>query len=125
MTAGQTTSSIGATLLPGGLGAISGTVTGPSSVPVGGECVTALNVSATLGPLFSGGSPEVVATQADGSYTLGFLLPGTYKVRFDTGCGGSKFRTQWCDNAATASAATTVTVSANATTTGINAVLQH
>jgi hypothetical protein len=126
VTVGATTSGIDATLPPGGLGAISGTVvTGPSKTPVSGECVTALNVTTTLGPLFSGGPPEVVPTQADGSYTLGFMLPGTYKVRFDTGCGASNFRTQWWDNATTETAATTVTVSPDATTKDIDAALQH
>ncbi len=124
VTQGSTTSGIDASLLPGGLGAISGTVTGPSSAPVAGECVTAFNISAALSPLFNGGLPEIAVTQADGSYSLGYLLPGTYKVEFSTGCGASKFGTQWWDDASTESAATTITVSGNATTTGINAGLQ-
>jgi hypothetical protein len=124
VTAGATTSGINATLLPGGLGAISGTVTGPSSAPVGRECVTAFNVSATLGTPFSVGPPEIAVTHPDGTYTLRYMLPGTYQVRFDVGCGGPKFSTQWWDDAATQPAATIITVSANTTTTGINASLQ-
>jgi hypothetical protein len=63
-------------------------------------------------------------TAADGTYTLVDLPPGHYKVQFSTGCGDSGFATQWWNNAPSAQTATSISVSAAATVTGINAALQ-
>lgn len=82
-------------------------------------------VSPTPDPLFGDTLHHAVAqTAADGSYTLVGLLPGQYKVEFSTGCGDSGFQTQWWNDAASAAAATTITVSADATVQHIDATLQ-
>ena len=106
-------------------GGISGTVTNASHAPVAGECVTAVPVNPTPDPLSGATLGNVIAvTAADGTYTLVDLPPGHYKVQFSTGCGDSGFATQWWNNAPSAQTATSISVSAAATVTGINAALQ-
>ena len=107
-------------------GGISGTVTDASDAPVAGECVTAVPVNPVPDPLLSQALDNVIAvTAADGAYALVDLPPGSYKVQFSTGCGDSGFATQWWDNATSAQTATSISVSAATTDTGINAALQH
>ena len=124
VSAGADTSGIGARLaLDGG---ISGTVTDSAHTPVAGECVTASPVGATPDPLFGETlHPVIGVSGSDGSYSLVDLPPGKYTVEFSTGCGDSGFITQWWNDAASASSASVVTVSATATVTGIDATLQH
>jgi protocatechuate 3,4-dioxygenase beta subunit len=107
-------------------GAISGTVTSHHHGPVAGECVTATPASAAPDPV-SGAAvqPVIGVTAADGSYSLVGLLPGKYTVEFSVGCGDTGFLTQWWHDSGAASGATVITVSANATVTGIDASLHH
>lgn len=107
-------------------GGISGTVTNASHAPVAGECVTAVPVNPTPDPLSGGTLGNVIAvTAADGTYALVDLPPGHYKVQFSTGCGDSGFATQWWNDAPSVQTATSISVEAAATVTGINAALQH
>ncbi|MGN6794589.1 MAG: hypothetical protein ACTHJW_19565, partial [Streptosporangiaceae bacterium] len=69
--------------------------------------------------------PEVAITTTSGSYTLLNVQPGTYKVKFSTGCGDTGFKTQWWQNASSRATATVVTVGAGVTVTGIDAALTH
>ncbi|HEX9034976.1 MAG TPA: carboxypeptidase-like regulatory domain-containing protein [Streptosporangiaceae bacterium] len=118
--AGADTGGIGATLASDG--GISGTVT--AHAPVAGECVTAYPVNATPDPVAGATlSPVIAVTAADGSYNLVDLLPGQYKVEFSVGCGDSGFADQWWRHARSEQTATVITVSANATVTGIDARL--
>ncbi len=117
---GATTSGIDATLQL--FGGITGTVTGPGHTPVPGECVTAV----AAGKDFAGTlPPEFAISSKTGSYSLVTLQPGTYKVKFTTGCGDSGFAKQWWQDAGSAPAPTVITVGAGATTTGIDAALTH
>ena len=118
---GGTTSGIDATLQP--FGGITGTVTsGAAHAPVAGECVLAV----PAGHGFAGTQPpEEAVTAKDGGYSLTEVQPGRYKVKFAVGCGDSGFRTQWWDAAASAAAATVITVGAGATGQGIDASLRH
>lgn len=124
VTAGRTTSHIGATLLPGGLGAISGHVARSGGRAVGGECVTAFPAR-TSDPTFGIVQTEIAVTSRSGGYSLLSLAPGRYKVRFDSGCGATGLATQWWKAANSAATATVITVTANATVTGIDAALRH
>jgi phage gp45-like len=121
--AGGKITGVGATL--GADGTISGTVTGGSRKPVAGECVTAVPVAPVPDPLFgSVPDPVVAVSQANGAYTLADLQPGKYLAEFSVGCGDSGFRTQWWHNSSSAEKATVITISANATVTGIDAALR-
>lgn len=118
------TDAISATLAPA-VG-ISGTVTGPSSTPVAGECVTAVPVDATADPLFGATQqPEIAVTTTNGSYSEIGLPPGQYKVEFSVGCGDAGFQTQWWDDAASAQTATVITVPTGPPVGGVNAALEH
>jgi hypothetical protein len=88
--------------------------------------VTAVPVNPTPDPLSGATLGNVIAvTAADGTYALVDLPPCHYKVQFSTGCGDSGFATQWWNNAPSMQTATSISVSAAATVTGINAALQH
>jgi hypothetical protein len=65
-------------------GAISGTAVGPGGSPVAGVCVTAVPVAAGPAPVAT-----AAVTGVEGSYVIGFLTPGTYRVRFASGCGAA------------------------------------
>jgi hypothetical protein len=124
VTSGGATSGINATL--GADGVISGTVTDQSHAAVAGECVTATPVSPVPDPLLGEvPNPVIGVTAADGTYALVGLLPGKYTVEFSVGCGDTGFRAQWWDDARSAAKATVITVSADATVTGINAALRQ
>jgi hypothetical protein len=124
VTPGCEVSNISATLASDG--AISGVVTAHPHARVAGECVTAVPVNPTPDPPSGDTLHDAIAvTAADGSYTLVGLLPGQYQVEFSTGCGDTGFRAQWWKDAISAASATTITVSADTTTTGINAKLRH
>jgi hypothetical protein len=116
VTVGNTTPSIDAALQ--GDGEITGTVSasGSPATPLSGACVTAF-------PLSANGSLPVVAVTSATGYTLADVLPGQYKVRFSSGCGATGYATQWYQGAALESAATTITVAANQTASGISATL--
>lgn len=124
VTSSDDTSKIDATL--GADGAISGTVTNHHHTPVAGECVTATPVDPVPDPAFDAVlHPVIGVTAADGTYTLVGLLPGKYTAEFSAGCGDTGFQTQWWHGSGSASGATVITVSANATVTGIDAKLGH
>jgi Carboxypeptidase regulatory-like domain len=118
--AGKTTPGIDAPLQP--FGQITGTVTGPTSAPVPGECVTAFPVGKGFARFYP---PDVAISTKTGGYSLLDLQPGKYKVKFSTGCGDSGFKTQWWKNAGSAAAATVIKVGAGALVTGIDAALKR
>ena len=121
VTAGNATADISAGLGEGGT--IRGTVTHQGQ-PVAGECITAVPVKPTPDPLLNQTlNPVVAVTTSSGSYSLVDLLPGQYDVKFSIGCGDSGFATQWWQHAASEQSATTISVSANGTVTGIDANL--
>lgn len=101
----------GAAVTPGGVtGAV--TVEG-SSAPVTACAVYLYRVSPTLPqPLFSGGP----TTDASGTYNVANLAPGTYKALLLPPFASGR-AWQWFNNAGTFAAATTITVSAGATST--------
>jgi len=102
VTAGATTSGIGATLVADG--AISGTVR-VSGAPVAGVCVIAYPVS-------GGQAPAIAETAVNGTYQISGLAPGSYTVEFTAGCGIASYTTQWYNAAASQGTATPVSVSA-------------
>ena len=103
-------------------GAIAGVVRGPGGKPVAGICAEAVPLAGSLG-LASLGVPTGVSLAAGGSYRIGDLQPGPYKVRFTDGCGATGYATRWYKNARTIQAAAIVKVSAATVTTGIDATL--
>ncbi len=124
VTAHAQTGGVDATLKENG--AISGLVTDDANAPVPGECVIAFPLSAMPDPFLGEvQQPEIAVTGNNGSYTLAGMQPGRYKVKFTAGCGDSGFRTQWWDGAASAAAATVITVGAGGTVQGIDATLPH
>ncbi|HEX7993544.1 MAG TPA: carboxypeptidase-like regulatory domain-containing protein [Streptosporangiaceae bacterium] len=121
VTAGNATTGINARLGEGGT--IRGAVAHQGQ-PVAGECVTAVPVNPTPDPLFNLTlNPVVAVTTSSGTYSLVDLLPGQYHVKFSIGCGDSGFATQWWQNVSSEQSATTISVSANGTVTGIDANL--
>jgi hypothetical protein len=114
--AARDTGGISATLQ--GDGGISGQVTAAATgAPLTGACVRAV-------PLAAGTAASFTAT-AGGHYTLTGLVPGRYKVEFRSGCGISGFATQWWHDAASAAAATAITVKPGTVTAGISGALKH
>jgi hypothetical protein len=108
VTADGTNRGIDALMAP--YGGVSGTVTDSAHVPLLGICVTAV-------PQAPGSISVTAATASDGSYTINDLTPGSYQVDFAAGCGATGYVTQRYSAA--------VTVAAGATTTGIDATMQH
>ncbi len=94
-----------------GFGAISGTVNGQGG-PLEGATVTAFP---------AGGGPEAghTTSHADGTYTIVPLPVGNYKVRFDA----PSYVTEFYDDAPDFASGDPVTVTAFATTPGIDATL--
>ncbi len=115
VTGGAVTSGIDANLALDG--SITGTVTGPGSLPLGGVCAAAFRAG--------GGKTPVIAVTARGRYALVELTPGQYRVEFSSGCGAAGYVTQWWRNAASAKTAAVVTVTAGSTVTGIGAALRR
>jgi hypothetical protein len=97
-------------------GQITGTVDGPGSQPLAGICVTAQ-------PVKAGTSPVLAVTTSTGSYSIGSLVPGSYRVKFSAGCGTTGYATQWFRDATSAAQATPVTVTPGEPTNGISAAL--
>jgi hypothetical protein len=120
VTAGKTTAGVSLGLHV--TGAIAGVVRGPGGRPVAGICAEAVPLSGGLGVIGLGVSVGVTVA-AGGSYRIGDLQPGPYKVRFTVGCGATGYATRWYKNARTSKSATVVKVSAATVTTGINAAL--
>ena len=116
VSAGATTSGISAMLAVAGH--ISGTVTNASAVGLAGIWVYACRPDGAGGwEQFAGDS-----TAADGSYDLGGLSTGSYRVEFRDWVGGA-YAAQYYNNKPTLDLANAVAVTAGATTSGINAML--
>jgi Carboxypeptidase regulatory-like domain len=99
-------------------GSITGTVSGGSpAAPVAGICAAAYAGASATAPT------AVAITGAGGTYEIGFLAPGSYIVKFSSGCGATGYATQWYDNAGSAAMAKPVSVSAGAETGSVNATL--
>jgi hypothetical protein len=111
--AGQTTGGINASLPADGT--ITGSVAGTGAAPLTGVCVSAVPVA--------GAEPTVYAVSGHGSYTLADLIPGRYRVEFQSGCGRSGLAAQWWDDAASSAAAKIVAVGAGATVSGVSALM--
>ena len=108
--AGQQVSNINATLDPGG-GSITGTVRGPSNVPVVGAAVQAREAA-------SGATVFTTLTATDGTYSILQLATGTYKLRVFSNAPG--FATEWYDGEPTQVVSDPVSVTAPNTTAGVD-----
>ena len=97
-------------------GAISGRVTNNSAAAVPGVNV---QLRDTGGNFING--INSATTQPDGTYTISGIPPGSYKLYFDGNSTG--YMSEWFDNAADQSTATTLVVSAGGSLTGRDAVL--
>jgi hypothetical protein len=117
ITAGRQTTGIGARLVADGT--VSGTVTTTGSAPLGGICVTAVPAKAD----FPGSKAVAGITTSAGTYSIGDLAPGTYKVRFSSGCGATGYASQWWQDANSESAAAVITMRPGEATSGIDATL--
>jgi hypothetical protein len=109
----QTTTGVDATLPLDGV--ISGVVRGPGGKPLTGIC-------ANVVPL-GGGFGTVVAVTAAGRYRAIDLVPGRYKVKFESGCGTAGYASRWYKNARTKRQATVIGVGAATVVTGISITL--
>ena len=116
VTEGGTTGAIDAQLDQAG--SLSGTVTGPAGQPVKDVAVTVLSQDSDS----RWGMANGTLTQADGTYVLGALLPGTYRVQFRD-LSGAGYLTEFWDDARTVAGAQDVEVTVGATTGGIDARL--
>ena len=112
----KTTASIDAALQPGGTAEITGTVSGKSTGPLSGACVTAV-------PLPAGSALPVVAVTRPGGYTLADLASGRYKVKFSAGCGATGYATQWWKQKTSEKTATVIRVGSDQDKSGISATL--
>jgi len=112
----QTVTSINAALQPSSTGKITGTVSGKSTGPLSGACVTAV-------PLPAGSGLPVVAVTRPKGYTLGDLAPGRYKVKFSAGCGAVGYATQWWRQKTSQKTATVIRVGPGQDKSGISATL--
>ncbi len=100
-------------------GKISGTVTGPAGItPLAGITVSAC----TFNGLEWTNNVDV-ATDESGHYTIGGLLPGTYRLKFEDGRHG--YITEVYNDVADLASGTNIVVIAAATVTGINASLAN
>ena len=106
--AGSSISAIDVELPPGS--AIRGHVTGPDGEPVSGANVTAIPESGGISEFGPGGA----ITDADGSYALGGLVDGTYRVSFSGAVYSGYLRGYWSPSGLTAdyNAAGLVTIGA-------------
>jgi 5-hydroxyisourate hydrolase-like protein (transthyretin family) len=116
VTSDNTTGGIDASLGRGGI--VSGTVTAASN----GADVAGITVTVYDSNGYGLGS---TMTRQDGTYAVGGIPTGSYTVGFAVPAGGTvNYLPQYYDNAASASSAASVAVTAGQTTTGINAALQ-
>lgn len=97
-------------------GQISGTVADSrTAAPLGGICVQAYNSS--------GGVVSSTQTDLSGAYTLSGVPAGPAEVGFSTGCGADDYLAQYYDDQPSLASADPVSVTAGATTAGINATM--
>ncbi len=114
VTAGPAATGVNADLAADG--SISGKVTGAGGSPLSGVCVAAIGTAAGSGP--------VAESTASGTYTIGGLVPGSYVVRFASGCGAAGYRTQWWQDASSRGTAKIITVAPGSALTGISASMR-
>jgi hypothetical protein len=112
VTEGQDFTGVDAMLVKGA--SISGKVTMPAGMDPSRAYVYATSESGL-------GTGEGSPVASDGSYKIGGLKAGSYKVQFST--FGTGALPQWYKNAASAASATSVTVAAGQDVTGIDATL--
>jgi carboxypeptidase family protein len=116
--AGGHTTTVNAAL--SAVGSITGTVTAGGK-PVAGECVAAFTSPTASQPV------ATAITGADGSYQIGFLSAGSYRVEFATGCGAKGYATQWWSGTATGAPTAVrgipVSVTSATATSEVNAAL--
>ena len=117
LAAGETETGIDAAMEMGGI--LSGVVTAEA----GGAALQGVHVCASS-PKFESGWPTCAPTDADGEYAISGLSTGSYKMKFSPGGPGLNYLGQYYSGAATKQAATQVSVTAGATTGGIDAALR-
>lgn len=113
VTAGAVTT-LSASTLPTD-GAISGTVSAAGH-PLAGACVIATSSLPGTQPVYS-------VSRSTGRYALLGLAPGSYEVKFSSGCGATGYKPQWWQNRNTPAGVTLVPVTAGTTTPDISASL--
>jgi protocatechuate 3,4-dioxygenase beta subunit len=115
VTSGAVTSAIDATM--SGPTQITGTVTSTSGAPLSNVCVYLYASGGTGARTGDTG----VCTNSAGQYAMNVATAGSYNVAFYDPSG--TFPTQWYNGAASEAAATLVTVSSGAVTSGIDATM--
>jgi Carboxypeptidase regulatory-like domain len=115
--AGETASAVDADMEAAGK--IGGTVT----VADGGTALQGAQVCA-VSPKLNVGLPTCASTDASGQYTISGLPTGSYKVRFSAETTGADYLDQYYSDEPTRRLAKPVSVTAGATTTGIDAAVQ-
>ena len=101
---------------------ISGTVTGPDgTTPLAGILVTVYSLNSSSSGSYWGFS-SVTITRADGSYVIGGLKTGTYRVGF-ADWGNGNYLPEYYNGALTVDSATDIPVPASSTVSGIHASL--
>jgi hypothetical protein len=116
VTAEHTTSGVDAAMARGGI--VSGTVTAAT----GGADLGGIDVDVYS---TEGGVVGSTTTATNGTYAVGGLIAGTYSVGFAPPGGGTmNYLSQYYDNEASLSRATSIYVTPGTTKTGINAALQ-
>jgi hypothetical protein len=116
VTLGNVASGINAAMQPGGK--VSGHVTA-------GDTGKDLAAYVCILPTVRGGDEGCTFADSDGDYTLRGLRSGSYKVRFSSGPSNLGYVRQFYSGKATRKAANPVSVTAGATTPGIDATLQR
>lgn len=117
VTLGADTGNINASLRAQGV--ITGTVTAASShAALSGIEVEVYDAAGNVA------STRYTTTDDDGQYTVGGLPVGSYKVAFFDSISGNNYAPQDYNDQGSLGSASTVTVSAGATTSGIDAALQ-
>ncbi|MSM40744.1 MAG: hypothetical protein GJT30_14100 [Geobacter sp.] len=115
VTAPNDTAGINVAMARGGV--ITGTVT---------DAATGTSVGNVYVTIFSALSGQYIGsgyTDGTGAYSIGGLVPGSYKLSFQH-YGNDGYLGQWYSNASDQATATIVNVAAAATTSGINAALR-
>ena len=115
VTSGNTTPGINATLVLGGT--ITGKVTNASGVAIAGAYRVFISVIDATGNDLG----MYIFPLTNGNYTIAGLPEGSYKLRFNR--NGTEYLTQWYNNKTSQALADAVTVTAGATTSGINATM--
>lgn len=113
VTAGAVTT-LSASTLPSD-GAITGSVS-TAGHPLPGACVI-------VTPSLPGGQPVYSVSRSAGGYAVLGLAPGSYEVKFSSGCGATGYKPQWWKDRNSPAGVTLVQVTAGTTTSGISASL--